>query len=99
MGVKWWGGAGREPFVLRDHCKNLELPRCAQNFDTGAEKGSVSVCGIIKGSGGKKMSEMVPNDGGNRRETGKNSRDNTVQHLIFYPENGGRSFVRKVCKF
>jgi (p)ppGpp synthase/HD superfamily hydrolase len=43
MGVKWRCKAGREPLVLGDHCKNLEFQRCAQDIDTGAEKGSVSV--------------------------------------------------------
>ena len=51
------------------------------------------------GSGGNGMSEMVQNDGGNRIGTGKNGRDPTVHGLIFYPENGGRGFVRKVCRF
>ena len=37
------GGAGKEPVVLGEHCKNLEFQRCAQVVDTGAEKESVRV--------------------------------------------------------
>jgi hypothetical protein len=43
------------------------------------------------------MSEMVLNYGGDRIGTGKNRRDPTVDDLIFYPENGGRRFARKVA--
>ena len=60
-------------------------------------KKEVRGCGNVKGSGSKEMSEMIPNDGGNRIGTEENKRDSTVHDLNFYPEKGG--FVRKVCKF